>query len=171
MESTIYCPKCENFQPYDVREEKEVYPVKNEQVEIVAKVTYCKCCGEQVWNEDTDSDNLKIVFDEYRKRHGLLMAHQIKAIREKYGLSQVLFSKLLGLGEKTITRYENGSIQDAAHNSLLLLADDPEALAILLRANGGLLTESERQKVYKAVSTFRAPVTKPVKFEQSVQHM
>ena len=51
----------------------------------------------------------------------MLTSQDLKIIREKYSLSQVSFSKLLGFGEKTITRYENGAIQDISHDLLIRL--------------------------------------------------
>ena len=169
MEAKIYCPKCGDFRPYEVKEERETYPVKNEPVEIMAKVSYCKCCGEMLWNEELDDVNLKMAFDVYKNHHDLLTSEKVKRIREKYGLSQALFSKLLGLGEKTITRYENGSIQDVAHNSLLLLADKPDALLILLKANRRFLTDNEYEKAYKAINTFRARVVKSTRFKYTTK--
>lgn len=60
-------------------------------------------------------------FAIYRQRHGLLQPEEIRRIREKYGLSQVAFAKVLGLGNKTVARYENGSIADMAQNNLIEL--------------------------------------------------
>ena len=50
---------------------------------------------------------------------------RIREIRHKYGLGQKHFSRFLGWGEITIPRYESGSLQDMAHNEILLLIDDP----------------------------------------------
>ena len=66
-----------------------------------------------------DDDNLRKAYAEYRTRHGLLQPHEIKAIREKYGISQVNFARIIGVEDKTITRYENGSLQDEAINNLI----------------------------------------------------
>ena len=37
-----------------------------------------------------------------------LTAQDIKRIRRKYGLTQQGFARLLGLGEASVVRYENG---------------------------------------------------------------
>ena len=44
-------------------------------------------------------------------------------------------SKLLNWGDKTIHRYENGSIQGKAHNSLLLFLRDPGNMRLYLTEN------------------------------------
>ena len=163
METRLFCPKCDSFETVDIRIERESYPVKNEDIEIMAKVSYCTCCGEQVWNEDCEEENLLAAYNEYRKRHGLLMPEEIRAIREKYGLSQALFSKVLGLGEKTITRYENGSIQDAAHNGLVALSGKPDAFSYLLDLNKNMLTDREYCKVSNAIAALRVSIIEPVR--------
>lgn len=59
MDQFLYCQRCGEVSEVEIREEKETYPVKNELTEIMASVTYCRQCGEQVWNESLDENNLK----------------------------------------------------------------------------------------------------------------
>lgn len=58
-------------------------------------------------------------------------------------LSQRSFAKLLNWGDKTIRRYENGAVQDRAHNSLLLFLRDPENMRIYLTENEVALDERQ----------------------------
>lgn len=134
-----YCPACGEDREIEIREEKESYPVKNEQTEIIAEVTCCKHCGEQIWNEELDEDNLKKAYTKYRSTHGLLQPEDIKRIREKYSLTQTTFARILGFGEKTIARYENGSIQDQAQNNLIELTDYPDVFELLLKKSEELI--------------------------------
>ena len=147
MDQYLYCQRCGEVSEVEIREEKETYPVKNEQTEILASLTYCRQCGEQIWNESLDENNLKEAYRIYRLKHGLLQPEVIKRIREKYGLSQTSFGKLLGLGEKTIVRYENGSIQDSALNNLIELAGYPFVFALLVAKNKACLSDKEYQRV------------------------
>src|ERR1035437_187354 len=135
MENKIFCPVCREDHEYTIRNEKETYPVKNEPVTIDADVTYCSVCGEQILNQEIDDDNLKKAFRIYRDKHDLLQPEEIKRIREKYTLTQIAFAQILGLGEKTIARYESGSLQDSAPNNLIFLAKYPDAFKILLEKN------------------------------------
>ena len=70
-------------------------------------------------NFNLDDISLKQFYDEYRRRNNLLFPNEIKKIREKYNMSQTEFAKLLGMGAKTITRYENGTIQERTHDNLI----------------------------------------------------
>ena len=112
----MYCPNCNSEVLTEVKTVSETYPVKGEEITVTAKVRCCKNCGQSIWDEELDGQNLLDAFAIYRQRHGLLQPEEIRRIREKYGLSQVAFAKVLGLGNKTVARYENGSIADMAQN-------------------------------------------------------
>ena len=61
----------------------------------------------------------------YRKKHGLLAADEIRAIREQFGLTQASLSRLLRLGANTVSRWESGrNVQTAATDILLRLIRD-----------------------------------------------
>lgn len=79
-------------------------------VYIDAQVMVCAECGEELFCEELDSATLVNAYNEYRRKHKLLLPDEIKKIREKYGLSQRSFAKLLNWGDKTICRYENGFV-------------------------------------------------------------
>lgn len=145
---TLYCPSCGELRSIEVKNEKETYPVKGEFVEIDALVSYCTHCGEQILDIDLDDQNLKTAFRQYRKKHKLLQPEEIKAIRDKFRVSQATFSRILGFGEKTITRYESGTIQDEAQNNLMVLvSEDIDNFASLVHRNSDKLTSTELAKV------------------------
>lgn len=131
----MYCPICDAEVKSEIRTVQEIYPVKGENIEIAAQVRFCNQCGKDIWDEVLDSKNLLDAFSIYRKRHGLLQPAEIRKIREKYCLSQVAFARVLGLGDKTIARYENGSIADAAQNNLIELMKYPNNFRELLTKN------------------------------------
>lgn len=53
---------------------------------------------------------LRRAADQIRDEEGLLGPHEIRAIRERYRLSQADFERLLGTGPKTVTRWERGTV-------------------------------------------------------------
>lgn len=155
MNQKLYCPFCADEREIIIKTVNESYPVKGEDIEITANVSICTACGNEIWNEDLDTQNLKNAFDVFRSKHGLLTPKQIKGIRDKYGISQTTFARALGLGEKTITRYERGSLQDRAHNGLISLADKPDAFKHLVELNKELLSESEFHMLIERLGAFR----------------
>jgi putative zinc finger/helix-turn-helix YgiT family protein len=61
----------------------------------------------------------------HRKKHGLLSADEIRAIREHFGLTQSELARLLHLGANTISRWESGrNVQTEAMEMLLRLLRD-----------------------------------------------
>jgi len=71
----------------------------------------------------------------YRRKHGLLSADEIRAIRERFGLTQSELAHLLHLGANTISRWESGrNVQTEAMEMLLRLVRDlPGSLDYLRR--------------------------------------
>ena len=119
-----YCFSCENDTEYEIKEIEETIQVKNKIITVKQYKCICKICGEAVTDEKIQIKNDIIAFDAYKKTMGLLTSEEIKNIRKKYDLSQVNLAKLLGFGEKSIARYESGSIQDEAHDLMLKTIQD-----------------------------------------------
>ncbi len=154
----MYCPKCETEVESTVREVVETYPVRGEEITIKARVRFCAVCGEDIWDDKLDSENLLRAYAAYRAGHNLLQPDEIRAIREKYGLSQVAFARVLGLGDKTVARYENGSIADAAQNNLIELMRRPGNFEELLEKNKARITEEDYRTAREALDQLRCRV-------------
>ena len=130
---------------------KESYDVCGERIEVEAQILVCAECGEEFYCEELDNATLVTAYNEYRRRHKLLLPEEIKKNREQYGLSQRSFAKLLNWGDKTICRYENGSVQDKAHNSLLLFLREPENRRAYLTENEIAIDERQKSKLLDTV--------------------
>ena len=148
-----YCEKWEKEVETKVITRKENFKICGENIEVDAQVMLCANCGEEIFNEELDSATLLNAYNEYRRRHKLLSPEEIKRIREQYGLSQRSFAKLLNWGDKTVRRYENGAIQDKAHNSLLLFLRDPDNMRIYLLENEISLNEKQKDKLLETIKS------------------
>lgn len=146
-----YCEACGKEVETKVISRKEIFNVCGEDIEVDAQVMVCADCGEELFCEELDSATLINAYNEYRKKHKLLLPEEIKKIREQYGLSQRSFAKLLNWGDKTICRYENGSVQDRAHNSLLLFLREPENMRTYLTDNEVMLDERQKARLLNIV--------------------
>ena len=95
----------------------------------------CPKCGETVMRFADARRLQQDAIAIYRQRHGLLSASEIKAIRERYSLTQGEFARLLHLGANTISRWEAGrNVQTEAMEMLLrLIRDLPGSLDYLRR--------------------------------------
>ena len=146
-----YCDACGKEVETKIISRQETFNVCGEDITIEAQVMVCAECGEELFCEELDSATLVNAYNEYRRKHKLLFPDEIKKIREKYGLSQRSFAKLLNWGDKTICRYENGSVQDKAHNSLLLFLREPENMRTYLTENEIALDERQKAKLMDTV--------------------
>ena len=152
MVDTIYCEKCDDFVEYEVKNKEETYKVKGEEIQIKAKVAFCKECGKELFHEELDKENQHKVFDIYRKKHNLLSPEEIKKIRVKYGLNQREMSQLLGWGEITYHRYENGAVPDSAHNNQLLLIQEPKNVKELLKKGKTKLDTDKKEELIDKIN-------------------
>lgn len=146
-----YCEVCGREVETKIITRKEVFNVCREDIEVDAKVMVCAEFGEELFNEELDSATLINAYNEYRRRHKLLLPEEIRRIRGQYGLSQRSFAKLLNWGDKTIRRYENGAVQDRAHNSLLLFLREPENMRTYLTENEVALDEKQISRLLETV--------------------
>jgi len=119
-------------------------------------VRFCKVCGEDIWNEALDAQNLLDAYTQYREKHGLLQPCEIRAIREKYKLSQVAFARVLGLEDKSVTRYENGSIAGIGPNTLIALAYFPKVFKKILELGKSRISTEDYHTASAALDTLTA---------------
>lgn len=147
-----YCEECGKEVDAKMIIKKEIYAVCGENIEVDAQVLVCADCGEEFYSEELDNATLTYVYDKYRKKHRLLFPEEIKKIREQYGLSQRSFANLLNWGDKTICRYENGSIPDKAHNSLLLFLREPGNMRTYLTENEITLNARQQKQLLETVA-------------------
>lgn len=90
-----YCDECGKEVETKIITKREIYNVCGEVIEVEAQVLVCADCGEEFYSEELDNATLISAYNEYRRRHKLLLPEEIKKIREQYGLSQRSFAKLL----------------------------------------------------------------------------
>ncbi len=156
--SEYYCPHCDRFRPSSIEEREEMYNVRGEPITVRAPVRICSHCGNVMDDEELDEVVLKKAYNEYRRRHGLLMPEEIRAIREKYSLSQAAAAKLLGWSPATFVRYEGGALQEAAHDELLRrMRDDVEWVRDLYHRNGHRLSALQRRRLEEALNEIHEP--------------
>lgn len=131
--------------------ETEEYEIKGKKIVITAQKAKCPCCGDYLVNDDATDANLQAAYNTFRREEKLLFPDEIKAIRQKYGITQVGFSRILGFGDKTISRYENGALQDIAPNNLILLMKKQENFITLWEKRKYKLDQREIEAVEKKI--------------------
>jgi putative zinc finger/helix-turn-helix YgiT family protein len=111
-------------------------PVNGEEISVPSALHLsCPKCREVVLRFQEAKRLHEDAIAIYRKKHGLLSAHEIRAIREQFGLTQAELAALLRLGANTVSRWESGrNVQTGAMDMLLrLIRDLPGSIDYLRR--------------------------------------
>jgi putative zinc finger/helix-turn-helix YgiT family protein len=111
-------------------------PVNGEEITVPSSLHLsCPKCGEIVLRFQDAKRLHEDAIAIYRKKHGLLSADQLRAIRERFNFTQADLARLLRLGANTVSRWESGrNVQTAAMDLLLRLIRDLPGSIEYLRA-------------------------------------
>ena len=119
----------------NLRTRKTVANVKGMDIEFEEYYLINPETNEEIFDRDIEIENDLRLYDIYKKSVNLLTSKEIKEIRKKYEMNQKEFALALGLGEITIHRFENGSIQTEAVDSIIRLSEDAEIMYKFLVKN------------------------------------
>lgn len=142
-----YCSTCETTHTYTQKKTRQSFNVKGVQVEAEVVLLTCDSCNQDIYDREVEINNDIAIFDAYKRKRNLLTSSEIKAIRDKYGLSQSSFATLLGFGEKTITRYETGSIQDQSHDLLMSMVSNQAFFRLVWERHREHLSDKDNAKI------------------------
>lgn len=101
---------------------------------------------EKYTTTELDEDAINNLHNQYRKRHNIPTAGQIKSIRDQYGLSAKKMSAIMGFGANGWRLYESGEIPSESSARLIQLAADPAKFKTLLELSP--LPEKDKQKLF-----------------------
>ena len=76
---------------------------------------------------------------------------EIKRIRKKYGLTQQAFARLLGIGEASMVRYENGQPPSKANANLIRAAAHTAFMRECLERDGESIPPAQRESAEKVI--------------------
>jgi putative zinc finger/helix-turn-helix YgiT family protein len=142
-----FCPYCEKTTPAAVVDAVVAQTVKGVDVEVSARLVRCGECDREFNSPELDQDLAAMALAAYRTKAGLLTPEQIRAFRATFDLTQQELARLLGWGITTLSRYENGAIQDEAHDRALRMIMRPETLLAELAQRPEALAPERRQLV------------------------
>lgn len=143
------CPFCEKERVLENVTALETIKVRGELVEVESKHLKCLKCGNSFDDPQSEYDPLILAYREYRKRRGMTQPEEMKQFRKRYGLTQSELSAILGWGIATLNRYENGALQDEAHEKMLRLAMKPENFLKLIEESPPVLADEKRKQLVK----------------------
>lgn len=126
--------------------------VKGKQVKYLEKYLVDEN-GEEIFNRDIEIENDIRLYDEYKLMSGLLTSNAIKKIRGKYGLTQKEYALVIGMGEISIHRFENGSIQTEAVDNIMRLSEKPSNLKEILKRQFSNIAEELYNRLMNTIDS------------------
>jgi len=113
--------------PMAIHTEDQTLNFRKEEFTVKQRFYLCQNSCERFTSTQLDELNLSLVYNAYRAKHHIPSPEEIKETREKYGLSAVKMSEILGFGPNSYGLYERGEIPSLANSKLLKLASNPES--------------------------------------------
>jgi len=158
-----YCPLCETEADLDLVSVQEDITVRGENITVPATYLKCDAKGHIVPSSDYPDDPLELAYREFRRRHNMLQPEEIRDFRLSRGFTQRELSSLLGWGGATLSRYENGALQDEAHDRLLRLAMEPRNLIALIEAKPDALPNETLARITSSLAEEALPHSMPLR--------
>jgi HTH-type transcriptional regulator/antitoxin MqsA len=128
MSEKTLCPACGEGH-LTLRHENTVAEYKGHKGTVSTLLAECDVCGSELAGDAESRANKRAVLSFRKTVDGLLTGEEIRAIREKYQLTQAQAAKLLGGGPVAFSKYENDDVahSDAMDNLLRLVRRSEEA--------------------------------------------
>lgn len=136
----------------NVRVRKQVVEVKGISIEFEEYYKVDAKTGEEIFDRELEIENDTRLYDNYKKQKGMLTVSEIKNIRKKYGMTQKEYALAIGVGEITVHRFENGSIQTESVDAIMRLSNDPDNMCNLLIKNQINFAEENYQTFMRIVN-------------------
>lgn len=111
--------------------------VKGDEFEVPAEYFHCTSCSVD-FDAAGGVDPLANAYAMYRAKHGLVTPEQLRAWRLHLELKQSELAAIMGWSTATVSRYENGALQDDAHDRAMKAAMTPEGLLAVVDAAEGI---------------------------------
>jgi HTH-type transcriptional regulator / antitoxin MqsA len=117
---TFTCPICRGAELQEVTVPREIQAGDRTRLAYADELLECPECGERFSTHDQRLATSRNRAAALRTHEHLLTPAQIRGIRARYELSQAGLEELLGVGAKTVVRWERGSVRQSRAVDVLL---------------------------------------------------
>ncbi len=115
MNDKTLCPLCGEGR-LTQRTEETVAEHAGQQGKVTLHFAECDACGSEITGDADSRANKRAVLAFRKSVDGLLTGTEIRALREKYGITQDQAARLFGGGPKAFSKYE---VDDVAHSAAM----------------------------------------------------
>lgn len=98
---------------------------RKEEFKVLFHSFKCEDTKEQFEDDLFAQLNYNQLVNQYRVKYAIPFPEQIVAIRDKYNISAVKMSEILGFGTNSYRQYEGGEVPNQSNAKLIQLVEDP----------------------------------------------
>lgn len=135
---------------------------RKEEYEYTYLCYQCVDTQETFTTTQVDTFNTSQIYNSYRTDHGIPYPDEIKEMRNRYMLSALKMSRILGFGDNQFRLYENGEIPNIANGRVLKAIQDPKTFEIFVDAAKNVLSDDEYTKIKKHLEEYSIQSSKDV---------
>ena len=160
MNDLLECPIC----GAEVKRQRATLSIQvsSRSVPVEGEYSTCTGCGEAFFAPGEMDRAMRSASSVIRDEEWLLQPEEIRVIREDLGFSQAEFERLLGVGQKSVARWEKGTgFQNGAADTLMRVARDVPGCAAYLREHAGLASSAKSQSQASPPDRVRSSVPQP----------
>lgn len=147
MSESFFCETCFHDVEADVTEALESATVRGVTVSALCAHVICPHCGSRIADPALTDANLARIYTAFRDLQNIPQPQELRALRERYGLSQRQFALLIGIGLASLQRYEQGSLPSESHAEILRNAFDLRYLKKRLRERTADFSEKDCEAI------------------------
>lgn len=143
----------------ELRSEPATVEYRGETISYEKSFYHCVDSNFEFADDELAAANLKLIYDTYRRLHGIPLAEELKSMREGYGIPASVMSLILGLGENQFGLYEEGTVPTVSVGKLLAFAMEPANMKKMLMSARSLFSGKLFNRYYNAIESSLHPAT------------
>ena len=148
----LLCSKCRKRVSYKIFKRPVKVQIKEMELEYEEYYGICDNCKSELFVPGVTDQNEERIEELYRKRKNLITISEIKKILNKYNIEKRPLSKLLGMGELTITRYMDGQLPSKKYSDYLYeILNDEQKMKSIVKKNHTIVSNKTIYKVNDAI--------------------
>ena len=127
--------------------EPAVWTFRGTEYPYIREFWECEDSHEQFTTTESDTAGYNQVTNLYRSRHGIPYTDEIINLRKQYGVSAVMMSRILGMGDNQYRFYENGDVPSESNGKLIRSVFNPNVMLELVVSSKDMMGEKEYNKL------------------------
>lgn len=153
-DNKMKCDNCLCSSTY-TKDYEHNYNIKGKEIKFISTRRFCQECDSLVYDAELDNEASRKAIEIYNRNYGICK-DDIVNLRNKYNLSQELFSKIIGCAKKTLVSYEKGTAIPNDNYIIIInaLISKPDTIINLIESNKKQFTDREYCRIQEKISKF-----------------